>query len=149
MRVLARALDFVILTIAVSVLVVPIVLSDVDDAGFGGVGGDLSVGTTLAINVIGLAAYALWDVVCPKVWGGSPMKLAFGMRIVRADDGGRITWAHALKRIVPAGVLSLIPVVGGLLRLVIAVVSLIFLFSKPLRQTVADLFAGTLVVTTR
>ena len=79
------------------------------------------------------------------------MKLAFGMRVVRADTGADVEWSHAIMRWAIPGAFGLIPIpfLPDLASLIVVIVSLVFIFSKPLRQAVWDQFAKTLVVSTR
>ena len=151
MRVLARFLDGLIVGLVFGLVFAAIVLGDDDSAGFGGFGADASFGKVYTLALLGMAAGFVWDAVCTKQFGGTPMKLAFGMRVVRADDGGPVEWSHAIIRWAVPGALALIPlpVLPGLINLVIVIISLVFLFTKPLRQTVWDLVAKTLVVKAR
>lgn len=151
MRVLARFLDSLIVGLVFGFIFSAIVLSDGDSPGFGGLGADASFGEVYTLGLLGMAAGFVWDAVSTKKFGGTPMKLAFGMRVVRADDGGPVEWRHAIIRWAVPGALALIPlpVLPGLINLVIVIVSLVFLFTKPLRQTVWDQVANTLVVTVR
>ena len=86
--------------------------------------------------------------MCTKQFGGTPMKLAFGMRVVLAETGALVEWQHAIVRWAVPGALALLPLatIGNLINLVIVVVSLVFLFTKPLRQALWDLAAKTVVV---
>lgn len=151
MRVLARFLDSVIIGLVLTSIFGAFVLSDGDSAGFGGLGADASFGEVYALGLLGMAAGFVWDAVCTKQFGGTPMKLAFGMRVVRADDGGPVEWRHAIIRWAIPGALALLPlpVLPGFINLVIVVLSLVFLFTRPLRQAVWDLAAKTLVVKVR
>ena len=126
-------------------------MSSGDSAGFGGFGADASFGKLYPIGLLGVAAGFAWDAVCTKMFGGTPMKLAFGMKVVRADNGGPVEWSHAITRWAIPGALSLIPlpILPGLVNLVVVIVSLVFIFSKPLRQAVWDMIAKTLVVKSR
>lgn len=151
MRILARFLDAMIVGFIVGFLFSGLVLSEGDTAGFGGLGGDGSFGELYLLGLVGMAAGFVWDAVFTKQFGGTPMKLAFGMRVVRADDGGPVEWRHAILRWAVPGALALIPlpVLPGLANLVLVIISLVFLFTKPLRQTVWDLVGNTLVVKAR
>lgn len=151
MRVLARFLDSLIVGFVFGAIASAIVLSDGDNAGVGGLGADASFGELYLFGLLTMAVGFVWDAVFTKQFGGTPMKLAFGMRVVRADDGGPVEWRHAIIRWAVPGALALVPlpVLPGLVNLVIVIVSLVFLFSKPLRQTVWDLAAKTLVVKAR
>lgn len=151
MRIVARLLDAIILGLVFGSIFAAIILSGDDSAGFGGFGADASFGEIYTIGLLGVAAGFVWDAVLTKMFGGSPMKLAFGMRVVRADSGADVEWSHAIKRWSVPGAFSLIPipVLPGLANLIVLIVSLVFIFSKPLRQAVWDLFGGTLVVKNR
>lgn len=151
MRVLARFLDGLILAVVFGTVFAAIVLSGDDSAGFAGFGADASFGKVYLIGLLGVAVGFVWDAVLTKQYGGTPMKLAFGMRVVRADNGAPVEWSHAIIRWAIPGALSLlpIPVLPGLVNFVILIVSLVFLFTKPLRQTVWDQVAKTLVVKSR
>ncbi len=151
MRVLARFLDGVILSVVFGAIFAAIILSGDDTAGFAGFGADASFGTAYLLALMGAVVGFVWDAVMTKLYGGSPMKLALGLRVVRADTGGPVEWSHAIIRWAIPGAFALvpIPVLPGLLNLVILIVSLVFLFSKPMRQTVWDLVAKTIVVKSR
>jgi uncharacterized RDD family membrane protein YckC len=147
MRVLARFLDGVILGVVNFVIALAIVGSD-SSAGFEGFGGDASFGELYAVSLIGVGISFLWDAVMTRLFGGTPMKLAFGMRVVRADNGQQVEWSHAITRWAIPGAFALIPlpVLPGLLQLIVVIISLVYIFSKPLRQAVWDQVAKTLVV---
>lgn len=151
MRVLARLLDSLIVGFVFGFIFSAFLLSDGDNAGFGGLGADASFGEIYTLGLLTMAAGFVWDAVLTKQFGGTPMKLAFGMRVVRADDGGPVEWSHAIIRWAVPGALAAVPlpVLPGFVNLVIVIVSLVFLFTKPLRQTVWDLAAKTLVVKAR
>lgn len=154
MRVLARFLDGLILVLVFGTAFAAIVLGGDDDAGIAGLGTDISLGRAYAIALMGVAVGFLWDAVCTKQFGGSPMKLAFGMKVVR-QDGSDVEWEHAIKRWALPGALALVPPVAGVdlllsfAQFVIVIVSLVFVFTKPMRTAVWDLFAKTLVVKSR
>jgi uncharacterized RDD family membrane protein YckC len=100
------------------------------------------------VSLIGVAVAFVWDAVMTRLYGGTPMKLAFGMRVVRADNGRPVEWSHAITRwsIPSAFALIPLPVLPGLLQGVVVIVSLVYIFSRPLRQAVWDQVAKTLVV---
>ncbi|MFP5488249.1 MAG: RDD family protein [Acidimicrobiia bacterium] len=151
MRVLARFLDALIVGLVFGFIFSGMLLDDGDTAGFGGLGADASFGQLYVLGLLSMAVGFVWDAVLTKQFGGTPMKLAFGMRVVRADDGGPVEWRHAILRWAIPGALALIPLplLPGLVNLVIIIVSLVFLFTKPLRQTIWDQVAKTLVVKVR
>jgi uncharacterized RDD family membrane protein YckC len=151
MRVLARFLDGLIVGLVFGIILAALFLDSDDSAGLGGFGADASAGRLYLIAVLSTGIGFVWDAVMTKQFGGTPMKLAFGMRVVRADTGGPVEWSHAIKRWAIPGAFALVPVplLTSLANVVIVIVSLVFLFTKPLRQAVWDLFGGTLVVSTR
>jgi uncharacterized RDD family membrane protein YckC len=151
MRILARLLDGIVLSVVFGAIFASIILSGDDSAGFGGLGADASFGKVYTLALLGVAVGFVWDAVLTKMFGGTPMKLALGMKVVRADNGGPVEWSHAIIRWAIPGAFSLIPipVLPGLANLVIVIVSLVFIFTKPTRQAVWDMIAKTLVVKSR
>ena len=143
-RIVARLLDGIILGV-INLIVVGILVSG-DTGGFTGIGGDLSAGKVLLIGLISLAIGFVWDPVITKAKGGTPMKLAFGMHVVQADDGAPVEWKHAIIRWGVLAIWGIIPVLALIVPLVMVVVSLVFIFTKPLRQAVWDQVAKTVVV---
>ena len=85
MRILARFLDAIIVSVVGTAIGAAIILSGDDSAGFGGFGGDISTGKRFTISLFGLAIGFVYEAVLTKVKGGTPMKLAFGMRVVRTE----------------------------------------------------------------
>ncbi len=154
MRVLARFLDALILALVFGSIFAAVILSGDDDAGLAGFGTDASLGRAYLVALLGAAVGFVWDAVCTKMFGGTPMKLAFGMKVVQ-QNGADVEWDHAIKRWALPGALALIPPIVGLsvllsvAQLAIVIVSLVFIFSKPLRTALWDQFADTMVVTTR
>jgi uncharacterized RDD family membrane protein YckC len=146
-RLLARLLDGLILGTITFLVAYAIVGAD-ESAGFGGFGGDADFVERYLLAVLGVAIGFVYDAVMTKLYGGSPMKLVFGMRVVRADNGGPPEWNHAIVRWAIPGAFALIPIpiVGGLLSVIVVAVSLVYIFTKPLRQAVWDQVAKTLVV---
>jgi len=150
MRVLVRFLDSLIVGLVFGFIFAAVVLSGDDGAGLGGFGTDASFGKVYLLAILNAAAYFVWDAVCTKQFGGTPMKLAFGMKVIQ-QNGADVEWEHAIKRWAIPGAFGLLPlpVLPGLANLVVVIVSLVFIFSKPLRTAVWDMFANTLVVSTR
>lgn len=149
MRILARLLDAIILGVVGGSIGAAIVLSDGESAGFGGLGGDLDAGKRFAIGLVSLVIGFVYEAVVTKMAGGTPMKLVFGLRVVRATDGQPVQWQESIIRWGFLGVIGLIPVLGGIAAFIISIVSLVFLFTDKLRQTVTDKVAKTIVITTR
>lgn len=150
-RIGARLLDAIVLTVVFGTIFAAIILSGDESAGFAGFGADVSFGESYLIGLLGVAVGFVWDAVFTKLFGGSPMKRALGLKVVRSDTGGPVEWSHAIKRWAVPGAFALlpVPVLPGLVNFVILIVSLVFIFTKPLRQAVWDLFGGTLVVKSR
>jgi uncharacterized RDD family membrane protein YckC len=115
----------------------------------GGSGGLLafSGATVLSGLVAGLIAIVYDGVVTAKL-GGTLMKRAFGMRVVDAATGAPVNMQTALIRAAPSAVCAVVPILGGLVAFVMGIVSLIFLFSDKMRQTVSDKIAKTVVINT-
>lgn len=145
---MARFLDGMILALVFGSIFAALVLSGDDGAGFGGIGSDASFAKIYLLGVLGAAVGFVWDAVCTKQFGGTPMKLAFGMKVVQAGSGEPVEWRHAIIRWAVPGALALLPLGGfsSIINLVVVIVSLVFLFTKPLRQAVWDLAAKTVVV---
>lgn len=143
-RIVARLLDSIIVGV-INLIVVGVVVSG-DTGGLGGVGADVSNGTLFVIGLIALAIGFVWDPVITKLKGGTPMKLAFRMNVVQTETGAPVEWRHVVIRWGVVAIWSIIPVLSLLVPLVMVVVSLVFLFTKPLRQAVWDLAAKTIVV---
>lgn len=151
MRVLARLLDAIIVGVVFGGIFAAAVLTGDDDAGFVGLNSDASFGKLYLLAILSAAVGFVWEAVLTKQFGGTPMKLVFGMRVVRADTGGDVEWSHAIIRWAIPGAFALIPIpiLPDLASFVIVIVSLVFIFTKPLRQAVWDQVAKTLVVSTR
>lgn len=147
-RIVARFLDGLILGLVFGSIFAAIVLSGDDDSGVLGLTADADFGKLYLLGLLGALVGFVWDAVCTKQFGGTPMKLAFGMKVVQADNGADVEWKHAIIRWAIPGALGLLPLANfsGVINLVIVVVSLVFLFIRPLRQAVWDLAARTLVV---
>lgn len=151
---LARILDAIILGVVFGGIFTAIILSGDDDAGLAGFGTDTTFARAYLIALLGAVAGFLWFAVCTKMFGGSPMKLAFGMKVIQ-QNGADVEWSNAIKRWALPGAFALIPPLTflnallGLAQLVIVIVSLVFIFSKPLRTAVWDIFADTLVIKSR
>jgi uncharacterized RDD family membrane protein YckC len=146
-RILARFLDGVIIGVAISQIVYLAVVGEQVD--FTGNADDVPYGRILLASLVMLAVGFLWEAVLTKAKGGTPMKLAFGMRVVRADDGRDITWSQSVMRWGTVAIWSVIPILSLFVPLVLVIVSLVFIFTKPLRQAVWDRVAKTVVVKVR
>ncbi len=141
MRIAARLIEMIIGGIIGAIIIAIIVGSG---TSFNGVGGSYNFGSVLISLAIGWALEA--GLTATK--GGSLGKLILGMRVVNAGDGSTpVSWMTATIRWAVPGAFSLVPILGGLVGLVVFIVSLVFLFTDKLRQTISDKVAKTLVVT--
>ena len=151
MRIIARVLDSLIVGLVFGQIFAAIVIDSDETVGALGVGGDGDAGRLYVLGLLGMAAGFVWDAVCTKIFGGSPMKLAFGMRVVQAGTGAPVEWSHAIKRWALPGAFAIASIgflglLVGFANLIVVIISLVFLFSNPLRRTLWDQFADTVVV---
>ena len=132
-----------------------------DNSRYGGLGiriGASAIDTAIGVVIItpfstsvflsGLALSLYWMVVVVMVarLGGSPGKLAVGLRVTKIDGvtsppGDR----ESVIRTLP-GLLGLIPVVGGLISLGIGLISIRYVATDPQRRSIYDRIGGTRVV---
>jgi uncharacterized RDD family membrane protein YckC len=114
-------------------------------------GGSTTVGTESSVRSWFAGLLSTLAVMAYEVWfnanrGGTPGKLAVGLRVARADNRAvPVDYQTALLRVAPIA-LGVIPILGGFLGFVIAVASLFMIFTDSLRQTVWDKLAKTVVV---
>ncbi len=155
MRVLARILDAIILGIVFGGVFAAIILSGDDDAGLAGFGTDTSLGRAYLIGLLGVAVGFVWDAVSHEDVRRHADEVGRSGCRSCSRTGPHVEWAHAIKRWAFPGAFGLVPPIAvvsallSLVQLVVVIVSLVFIFSKPLRTAVWDLFAGTVVVTSR
>jgi len=132
-----------------------------DNSRYGGLGiriGAAAIDTAIGVVIItpfstsaflsGLALSLYWMVVVVMVarLGGSPGKLAVGLRVTKIDGvtsppGDR----ESVIRTLP-GLLGLIPVIGGLISLGIGLISIRYVATDPQRRSIYDRIGGTRVV---
>ncbi|MCX8251407.1 MAG: RDD family protein [Dehalococcoidia bacterium] len=132
-----------------------------DNSRYGGLGiriGAAAIDTAIGVVIIapfsasvllaGLALSLYWVVVVVMVakLGGSPGKLAVGLRVTKIDGvtsppGDR----ESVIRTLP-GLLGLIPIVGGLISLGIGLISIRYVAIDPQRRSIYDRIGGTRVV---
>jgi hypothetical protein len=117
---------------------------------------DLAVVWVLAWSLMGaFGVYSMlvvsfgWEAVCTAIFGGTPLKLATGLRVVQRRDGRRIGWAASLLRWALAGAVVAVPlgVVSVIGVLVMYAVSVVLIAVRPAREALWDLVAGTVAVT--
>ncbi len=145
-RVAARVLDTLAVNLVIGSIIDAIIVGEVDLTG---ASEDLPYARLFLAAVVMVGVWFVWDAVLTATRGGSPMKLALGLRVVRADTAGPIGWGAAVMRWGVLAIWWLVPILSLIAPLVIVIVSLVFLFTRPLRQTVWDRVARTLVVSTR
>ena len=117
-----------------------------DDAGTVAATGEVEAGRVFLATFLVLGVSFAWEAVATKLFGGTPMKRAFGMRVVQVESGDDVEWRHAIFRWGTLAIWSVIPVLSLFVPLILVIVSLTFVFTKPLRQAVWDLAAKTVVV---
>lgn len=154
-RIGARAIDIFII-IVISVIVLFPAITDIID-GVNAIGPNLTepqleqlVTDALDANagrfVLAFAIGLVWDLAWVSAVGGTPGKLMLGLRVADPVSGASPPgFLKAALRALNRGV-GLIPVIGGLLILLIGLMSLILLFTDDQRRTVMDRIATTVVV---
>jgi uncharacterized RDD family membrane protein YckC len=105
-----------------------------------------SLGAAVASSIVSAIVVLLYDGVATATLGGTLMKRAFGMKVVNQSDGLPVNMQVALTRAAPLAICTAIPWVGSLGQFILGLVSLIFLFTDKLRQTVSDKVAKTVVI---
>ncbi len=143
-RIVARFLDVMIINMLIGAVIVRAIAGD--DAGTLAAADEVDTGSLFLATVIVLAIGFVWDAVATKFVGGTPMKRAFGMRVVQAETGAPVEWRHAIIRWGTIAIWSIVPVLSLFVPLILVIVSLVYLFTKPLRRAVWDLAAKTVVV---
>jgi uncharacterized RDD family membrane protein YckC len=109
---------------------------------------------TLILFPVGILMGMTYLVISDGLFGGRSLgKRIIGLRVVRAADGGTITFKESLTRNALFGLIilfSIIPVLGWILILTVGLLIIIFeiyyCVVDPTGQRVGDLAAGTMVV---
>lgn len=83
-----------------------------------------------------LASFAYF-IVCEAIWGGTPVKLLFDLRVVRENDGGQIGWGESAIR----NVLRIVDIFP-----VMYLVGFLVAVSSPKSQRLGDRIARTVVI---
>jgi uncharacterized RDD family membrane protein YckC len=143
-RIVARLLDVIIINMLVGAVIIRAIAGD--DAGTLAAADEVDTGSLFLATLVVLGLGFVWDAVATKFVGGTPMKRAFGMRVIQAESGAPVEWRHAIIRWGTIAIWSIVPVLSLFVPLILVIVSLVFLFTKPLRQAVWDLVAKTVVV---
>ncbi|MEV0644266.1 RDD family protein [Phytomonospora sp. NPDC050363] len=89
--------------------------------------------------VVILLLLLTYQSVCVAKWGATIGKKAMKLRVVRAADGGRVSWGQAIGRAASTAGLALIPCAGWLNQAWC-------LWDRPNRQALHDKLASTVVV---
>ncbi|MFC0597266.1 RDD family protein [Streptomyces palmae] len=129
LRLVARILDTVFLIALVAAVVLPLIL----------VGGENSVTGAIAIAVI-LGALVLYEPLQTWRFGATLGKRICKLRIVRLEDGDRLSFGRALGRYGSQFLLGIIPLVSLLDDLWCC-------WDRPNRQCLHDKMATTVVIT--
>ena len=137
-RLAARIIDVVI------VFVVAIVLGAM---GIFGLAGAIGAGEGILALFVGVALVLfplllIYEPTLIALKGQTLGKMAMGIMVVRADDGGVPGWGKAIGRWILPGLLSVIPAVGWLLSLLVY----ISLLWDDRRQGWHDKMATTVVI---
>ena len=139
-RIGAALIDVLLYLAVIAVIVVAAV-------ALGGDGDDDPVGLVIFLGVL-VAILGMWALVVATtaLWGGSPGKLAVGLRVTR-DDGTTSPpgWGPAFVRTLP-GLIGAIPGVGPLLNLGLQILNIAFVVSDDERRSVHDRVGSTRVV---
>jgi uncharacterized RDD family membrane protein YckC len=143
-RIVARLLDFAVVYMALGTFAAALVAGD--DVGTVQAGEEVDAGSALLTAFIVLLVGFAWEAVPTKLVGGTPIKRAFRMRVVQAETGGAIDWRESIIRWGVFGIWWVVPFLALPMLLILVIVSLVFLFTKPLRQAVWDRAAKTVVV---
>ncbi|MEO5899320.1 MAG: RDD family protein [Ilumatobacteraceae bacterium] len=105
-------------------------------------GSQISEHTLFILSVTSLAGFFVYSAVMVALLGRTVGKIASGLRIVRAEDGGPVGWTAAVMRALVPLTAGVVPTVGFTLTLGVYG----FAVFGPLRQGLHDRAAGTLVV---
>jgi len=140
----ARVLDgLIIIVLVVALVLVAGFLRYAADGG-GPSDGEFSTGSLIAVllGLLGFLGILLWEPLFVSMKGGTPGKLALGIRVVRSADGiSYPSLGSAVGR-------YLTPLVMGLMLFGSLLDSLWLLWDRPLYQCLHDKVAGTVVVDT-
>jgi uncharacterized RDD family membrane protein YckC len=154
-RIGARFIDLIIALVVGAIFLIPVitgVIDDLDDLGSNPTDTQVERVITDAVEdnistlvIFGIAGL-LWDFVWVGLFGGTPGKLIVGLRVARADNGAHPPgWAKAALRALNR-LIGLVPGIGGLIVLLVGLISLIMLFSDSQNRTIMDRVASTVVL---
>lgn len=152
-RIAARLID-VVLWIIVGFLIQNVIIGvnlfDADGLA------DVSYGRAALAGLLNTLIVAGYEIYMVGTRGATLGKIALGLKVVRAGDGGEVDMNDSVRRISPYLVLGILSAITGGLGLIfnlalfiVGIVSLVFLFSDERRQTVWDRIAKTMVISTK
>lgn len=112
---------------------------------------DISTGRLVLAGIISTLLIAAYEIVMVGTQGATLGKMALGMKVTNADGSAAdiMTGVRRMILYIAVGILSALPVIGGLgsaANAIIAIAGLIMLFTHSQRQTPWDLVGKTLVV---
>lgn len=116
---------------------------------------DVSYGRIALAGIAGTLVIAGYEIFFVGTRGATPGKMALGLKVVRAD-GSDVDMNDAVRRMAHYLALGILGAIAGPLGFlfsialfVITIVSLIFLFTDAMKQTVWDKIANTIVVSSK
>ena len=138
-RLIARIIDGLIIVVPL----IAILLATVDfDEGTT----TIDTGTSVGWAVFMIAVGAAYDIGFTSTLGGTPGKLAMGLRIVEEGTGSMPpSLVAAAKRWSPA-LLGLLPAIGGFVGLIIGIACGVMINNDSMNRSVYDRVGGTIVV---
>jgi uncharacterized RDD family membrane protein YckC len=105
------------------------------DAVLVGIVYSIAFAISAALGVLVYVAALVYFPVCWAVLGQTIGMMPFGLRVVRADDGGKITWTNAILRLI-----------GFVISAICLYIGLIWAAFDPRKQGWHDKIGGTVVV---
>lgn len=154
-RIGGRLIDVIIISIIAIAVFVPVIqdlVRDIDalgptpsDADVERIVTDALEDNIARLGIVGLVGL-LWDFLWVAFVGGTPGKLILGLRVAAANTAktppgiGKAA-LRSLNRLV-----TLVPIIGGLVGLLVGLASLVMLFSDDQHRTVMDRIASTVVI---
>lgn len=144
-RGLARVLDGLVLLVPYLVVLTAIVAmvsgGDPDEVP------ELSRGQNWVV-ILGpaIALAIVYETICTTLWGQTLGKAAFGVRVARLTNGRCPLWWESAMRITLPGAVAIIPHPAALAA---AMTLFVVAGFDPIRRSVPDRAAGTVVVRTR
>jgi uncharacterized RDD family membrane protein YckC len=105
------------------------------DAILVGIVYSIALAISAALAVLVYVAVLVYFPVCWAVLGQTIGMMPFGLRVVRADDGGKITWTNAILRLI-----------GFVISAIFLYIGLIWAAFDPRKQGWHDKIGGTVVI---